>query len=197
MNFSGGNRGAFKMPSIPHSNAYVKIIEQPATKAKRFRYESESKSHRGGVIPGKNSSPDNKTFPAIQIINFIGPAVVVVSCVTKDKPYRYKSNYSFLKNIEKYWNPFICLQFCFVFNRAHPHRLMGKDGKANKGIYTFEMNDDSMTAALTDLTIQYVKRNDIGKSLNERAQAIVDPFNSMEIAMNHSNVTLLKFFELI
>lgn len=91
MNFRSGDRGTFKIPSNQQLNAYVKIIEQPATKAKRFRYESESKSHRGGVIPGKNSSPDNKTFPAIQIMNFIGPAAVVVSCVTKDKPYRYKS----------------------------------------------------------------------------------------------------------
>lgn len=109
MSFSGGDRGAFKIPS----NAYVKIIEQPATKAKRFRYESESKSHRGGVIPGKNSSPDNKTFPAIQIMNFIGPAAVVVSCVTKDKPYRYKPCSYFLK---VFWNffPSIHLRFCFL-----------------------------------------------------------------------------------
>lgn len=88
MSFKSGDRGAFIVPLNPQSNAYVKIIEQPATKAKRFRYESESKSHRGGVIPGTNSSPDNKTFPAIQILNYIGPAAVVVSCVTKDKPYR-------------------------------------------------------------------------------------------------------------
>lgn len=66
------------------------------------------------------------------------------------------------------------------FNRAHPHRLMGKDRKANKGIYTLEMNDGIMTAVLSDLTIQYVKKNDIGKSLNERALAKVDPFNSKE-----------------
>lgn len=62
---------------------------------------------------------------------------------------------------------------------------MGKDCKANKGIYTFEMNDGIMTAVLTDLTIQYVKKNDIGKSLNERAQAKVDPFNSMETVMSY------------
>lgn len=88
MNFKSGDRGVFIMQSNPRSNVSVEIIEQPATKSKRFRYESESKSHRGGVIPGKNSSPDNKTFPAIQIKNYIGPAAVVVSCVSKDKPYR-------------------------------------------------------------------------------------------------------------
>lgn len=88
MSFKSSDRGAFIIQSNSRSNAYVEIIEQPATRAKRFRYESESKSHRGGVIPGKNSSPDNKTFPAIQIMNYIGPAAVVVSCVSKDKPYR-------------------------------------------------------------------------------------------------------------
>lgn len=66
----------------------------------------------------------------------------------------------------------------FFFYRAHPHRLMGKDRKANKGIYTIEINDGNMTSVLSDLTIQYVKKNDIGKSLNERALAKVDPFNS-------------------
>lgn len=88
MSLRSDDRVAFNIPSNPQSNAYIKIIEQPATKAKRFRYESESKSHRGGVIPGTHSSPDNKTFPTIQIINYNGPAVVVVSCVTKDRPYR-------------------------------------------------------------------------------------------------------------
>lgn len=70
----------------------------------------------------------------------------------------------------------------FICNRAHPHRLIGKDRKANKGIYTLEMNDGIMTAILSDLTIQYVKMNDIGKSLNERAQIKVDPFNSKNTA---------------
>lgn len=58
---------------------------------------------------------------------------------------------------------------------------MRKDCKASNGIYTFEMNNGIMTAVLSDLIIQYVKKNDISKSLNERAQAKVDPFNSMEI----------------
>lgn len=75
--------------------------------------------------------------------------------------------------------------FCFASNRAHPHRLIGKDCKASKGIYTFEMNDGIMSAVLSDLTIQYVKKNDIGKSLNERAQAKVDPFNSKKIVTQY------------
>lgn len=52
----------------------------------RFRYECEGRS--AGSIPGASSTPENKTFPAIQVIGHQGRAVVVVSCVTKDPPYR-------------------------------------------------------------------------------------------------------------
>lgn len=65
---------------------YVAILEQPASKALRFRYECEGRS--AGSIPGANSTSDNKTYPTIQIMNYIGRAVVVVSCVTKDFPYK-------------------------------------------------------------------------------------------------------------
>lgn len=44
---------------------YVEIIEQPAPKALRFRYECEGRS--AGSIPGKNSSPENKTYPTIKV----------------------------------------------------------------------------------------------------------------------------------
>ncbi|CAL7934589.1 unnamed protein product [Xylocopa violacea] len=65
---------------------YVEIIEQPASKALRFRYECEGRS--AGSIPGVNSTPENKTFPSIRIVGYKGRAVVVVSCVTKDQPHR-------------------------------------------------------------------------------------------------------------
>lgn len=65
---------------------YVKITEQPAGKALRFRYECEGRS--AGSIPGVNSTPENKTYPTIEIVGYKGRAVVVVSCVTKDQPYR-------------------------------------------------------------------------------------------------------------
>lgn len=66
--------------------AYVKILEQPAGKALRFRYECEGRS--AGSIPGVNSTSENKTYPTIEIVGYKGRAVVVVSCVTKDQPYR-------------------------------------------------------------------------------------------------------------
>lgn len=68
-------------------NAYVKITEQPASKALRFRYECEGRS--AGSIPGVSSTAENKSFPSIQVMNYRGRAVVVVSCVTKDPPYRW------------------------------------------------------------------------------------------------------------
>lgn len=65
---------------------YVIIEEQPAPKALRFRYECEGRS--AGAIPGALSTAENKTFPTIKVLNYTGRAVVVVSCVTKDPPYK-------------------------------------------------------------------------------------------------------------
>jgi len=91
-------------------SAFVQILEQPAPKGLRFRYECEGRS--AGSIPGVNSSPDNKTFPTIQVVGYSGKAVVVVSCVTNDAPYK-----------------------------PHPHNLVGKEG-CKKGVCTIHMNDD-------------------------------------------------------
>nr|XP_023013898.1 dorsal-related immunity factor Dif-like [Leptinotarsa decemlineata] len=71
---------------ILQAKPYVKILEEPASKSLRFRYECEGRST--GSIPGVNSTPKKKTFPAIKVEGFQGNAVVVVSCVTKDYPYR-------------------------------------------------------------------------------------------------------------
>ncbi len=51
----------------PKHRARVEILEQPASKALRFRYEVEGRS--AGSIPGANSTPENKTYPAVQVIN--------------------------------------------------------------------------------------------------------------------------------
>lgn len=73
-------------PQAEAQAPYVIIEEQPAPKALRFRYECEGRS--AGSIPGINSTPDNKTYPTIKVMNYTGRAVVVVSCVTKDFPYK-------------------------------------------------------------------------------------------------------------
>jgi len=61
-----------QMDSLPSSNGRrptntpcIKIIEQPASKALRFRYECEGRS--AGSIPGVNSTTENKTYPTIQV----------------------------------------------------------------------------------------------------------------------------------
>lgn len=48
------------------NSPYIEIIEQPASKALRFRYECEGRS--AGSIPGVNSTTENKTYPTIQVI---------------------------------------------------------------------------------------------------------------------------------
>lgn len=89
---SGNDGNPTNRPSVTNSHSvrrrnYVQIIEQPAPKALRFRYECEGRS--AGSIPGVNSTAENKTYPTIQICGeYRGRAVVVVSCVTKDEPYK-------------------------------------------------------------------------------------------------------------
>uniref|UniRef100_A0A1B0D1C6 Uncharacterized protein n=1 Tax=Phlebotomus papatasi TaxID=29031 RepID=A0A1B0D1C6_PHLPP len=127
-------------------NAYVKITEQPAPKALRFRYECEGRS--AGSIPGVHSTPENKTFPSIQVVGYRGKAVVVVSCVTKDPPYK-----------------------------PHPHNLVGKDG-CQKGVCTVAINEDTMNVTFSNLGIQCVKKKDIEDALRIRQDIKVDPYKT-------------------
>lgn len=88
--------------------AYVTVVEQPASKGLRFRYECEGRS--AGSIPGQSSTLETRTFPTIQVTGYSGRAVVVVSCVTNEAPYR-----------------------------PHPHNLVGKEG-CKKGVCTMELD---------------------------------------------------------
>lgn len=89
---------------------YVVITEQPASRALRFRYQCEGRYP--GTLVGVNSTAENKTYPTIKVMNHQGKAAVVVSCVTKDQPYR-----------------------------VHPHNLVGKEG-CKKGICTQYLKPD-------------------------------------------------------
>lgn len=166
--FSGGGVETVDGPAAPPGNrkvAYVRILEQPASKALRFRYECEGRS--AGSIPGVNSTPENKTFPSIRVIidrsidcsyvnnrlysqveGYKGRAVVVVSCVTKDPPYR-----------------------------PHPHNLVGKEA-CRSGVCTIEIVPESMTVTFANLGIQCVKKKDIEEALRVREGLRVDPFRS-------------------
>lgn len=126
--------------------AYVRILEQPQAKALRFRYICEGRS--AGSIPGVRSTAENKTYPAIQVMGYKGPAVVVVSCVTVDPPYR-----------------------------PHPHNLVGKEG-CKKGVCTMTINNDSMQCVFSNLGIQCVKKRDVEDALRLREEIRVDPFQT-------------------
>ena len=58
----------------------VVIIEQPASKSLRWRYESEGRT--AGSLCGVTSTSSNKTYPTIEVVGWQGKAQVVVSCVT-------------------------------------------------------------------------------------------------------------------
>lgn len=73
---------------------------------------------------------------------------MVVSCVTKDRPFR-----------------------------AHPHSLVGKEG-CKRGICTVPIKEETMTASFCNLGIQCVKKKDIEEALKIREEIRVDPFRS-------------------
>ncbi|KAI9585262.1 embryonic polarity protein dorsal-like [Glossina fuscipes] len=125
---------------------YIRIVEQPANKALRFRYECEGRS--AGSIPGANSTTENKTFPTIEIAGYKGEVTIVVSCVTKDPPYR-----------------------------PHPHNLVGKEG-CEYGICTMRVKGDPPRAVFSNLGVQCVRKKDIKAALELRENRNVDPFKT-------------------
>lgn len=94
----------------PQQQPHVVILEQPASRALRFRYQCEGRYP--GTLVSVSSTAENKTYPTIKVMGVQKPAVVVVSCVTKDQPYR-----------------------------VHPHNLVGKEGCKN-GICTQHLKPD-------------------------------------------------------
>ncbi|XP_046812590.1 embryonic polarity protein dorsal isoform X2 [Lucilia cuprina] len=134
-------------PNIPNlEGVRLKIVEQPAPKGLRFRYICEGRS--AGSIPGVHSTPENKTFPTIEVEGYEGKVKIVVSCVTKDEPYR-----------------------------PHPHNLVGKEG-CEYGVCLATINGPPMRAVFSNLGIQCVKKKDIKAALEERERKRIDPFKT-------------------
>ncbi|XP_047530541.1 embryonic polarity protein dorsal isoform X5 [Vanessa atalanta] len=136
-------------PPAPHAGQpFVRIVEQPASKALRFRYECEGRS--AGSIPGVNSTPERKTYPTIEICGHKGPAIVVVSCVTREEPYK-----------------------------PHPHNLVGRE-RCENGVCTVKttINEENPQVSFSNLGIQCVKRKDIADALKTRERLRVDPFRT-------------------
>lgn len=65
---------------------YVEITEQPKPMELRFRYQCEGRL--SGTLKGISSSPSRRSYPTIRISNCTGRAIVTVSCVTSEPPYR-------------------------------------------------------------------------------------------------------------
>nr|AEC52926.1 dorsalB [Antheraea pernyi] len=134
---------------------YVRIVQQPASKALRFRYECEGRS--AGSIPGASSTPENRTYPTIKIYGYTGLVTIVVSCVTKDEPFR-----------------------------PHPHNLVGRD-RCDRGVCTIrtEITEENNEYQFRNLGIQCVKRRDIAEALRIREELRVDPFRTGFGHRNH------------
>lgn len=57
------NRGVVGSPNLRIPR--IEIVEQPASKALRFRYECEGRS--AGSIPGVRSTAENRTYPTVKV----------------------------------------------------------------------------------------------------------------------------------
>ncbi|KAJ6646894.1 Embryonic polarity protein dorsal, partial [Pseudolycoriella hygida] len=127
---------------------YVEILEQPAANGVRFRYKNEKQS---SVIYGASSTHDKKTFPSFRLLNYTGHAVAIISCVSKDTPYR-----------------------------PHPTAIVGKP-HCNKGICRIDFltrKSDPTKVSLKNIGLQCCKKADAEKILTEREILRVDPYRT-------------------
>uniref|UniRef100_W8C594 Embryonic polarity protein dorsal n=1 Tax=Ceratitis capitata TaxID=7213 RepID=W8C594_CERCA len=132
--------------STASSKPYLRVVEQPTRKPMRFRYKCEGRT--AGTIPGENSFQDTKTFPTVEIVGYNGEALILVSCVTKEKPYR-----------------------------QHPHQLVGKNCKSGVCTKNVGPGSP-LRAEFSNIGIQCVRKKEIAESLEERKKKKVDPFKT-------------------
>lgn len=128
----------------------VRIIEQPAESSHRFRYESEGRFNK--AIVGCSATEQNRTYPTIEISEYIGEVCVIISCVTKDQPYR-----------------------------QHPHKVFSanSEDRMKYGIYTHKaFVNKELKIVYDDIGIMFVKRGDAVESLKERKNKRINPFGS-------------------
>lgn len=162
------------------SKPEVRIVEQPAEKSYRFRYESEGRL--SGSIPGTNSTLSKPTYPSIEISNYTGEAIIYITCVDdKGNPRKYvRFN---MNAIMKIGHLFLVIQitnvqFIFSYNvfRQHPHKLANKTEVKPSGEICVKVRlDGSKVFEFKDIGVVFVKRQDITKSLENRRNANIDP----------------------
>ncbi|XP_034669502.1 dorsal-related immunity factor Dif isoform X2 [Drosophila subobscura] len=137
---------AAKAKTGPH----LRIIEEPTNNIIRFRYKCEGRT--AGSIPGMSSSPETgKTFPTIEVCDYTGPVIIIVSCVTSDEPYR-----------------------------QHPHWLVSKEeaDSCKSGVYSKRLPPEERRLVLQKVGIQCAKKLEMRDSLLERERKNVDPFKA-------------------
>nr|CAB3265519.1 rel1 [Phallusia mammillata] len=125
----------------------LEIVEQPQQRGMRFRYECEGRS--AGSIPGENTTADKKTWPACQIVNYSGLAVMRVSLVSKDDP-----------------------------PRPHPHSLVGRDCDKGVCQTNLDPSNQ-MLGTFSNLGIQCVRRREVNSSILDRIRNNVNPFDTV------------------
>lgn len=129
-----------------YQDAYCHIVEQPSENAQRFRYDCEA---RAGCIPGRNSTAELRTFPTLQIENYTGPVIAVVSCVSHMRPYV-----------------------------PHPNQLVGPTAKYGCLTRAAVITAACKTIQFSDISIQCIKRTEVLGSLELRMAKRIDPFKS-------------------
>lgn len=139
-----------------YRDVYCHIVEQPAEKSQRFRYDCEA---RAGSIPGRNSTAALRTYPTLQIENYTGPVIAVVSCVSQTMPYV-----------------------------PHPNQLVGPNAKYGCVTRNADITAECKTIQFNDLSIKCMKRTEVMESLELRRAKRIDPFKSntfnIELATN-------------
>ncbi|KAM8910308.1 nuclear factor NF-kappa-B p105 subunit isoform 2-T4 [Spinachia spinachia] len=115
---------------------FLQIVEQPKQRGFRFRYGCEGPSHGG--LPGASSEKTSKTYPAVKINNYQGPARVVVQLVTALTPHP----------------------------QLHAHSLVGK--QCDKGICVTDLQPKDSTISFPNLGILHVTKKNVAKTLEER-----------------------------
>uniref|UniRef100_A0A8C5CRX5 RHD domain-containing protein n=1 Tax=Gadus morhua TaxID=8049 RepID=A0A8C5CRX5_GADMO len=111
-------------------------MEQPKQRGFRFRYGCEGPSHGG--LPGATSEKNRKSFPAVKVCNYQGPARIVVQLVTANPSPAH----------------------------LHAHSLVGK--QCDKGICIADLPPKDSTINFPNLGILHVTKKNVHKTLEER-----------------------------
>ncbi|XP_043646204.1 embryonic polarity protein dorsal isoform X1 [Drosophila teissieri] len=127
----------------------LRIVVQPSSNTIRFRYKCEGRT--AGSIPGRNNNQNGKTYPTVEVLNYHGKVIIIVSCVTSDEPYR-----------------------------QHPHWLVSKEeaDACKSGVYQKKLQPEERRLVLQKVGIQCVKKSEMVESLAERQRRKIDPFDA-------------------